>query len=396
MPFDVQAALAAGYSQDEINSFLQQKQMTGILRYPAMAGSEALSGLESWESLPAEGINWLTSKIAPSFPQVPDIHQYTDQLGLTNNISLIPGMGPYPEAERVGAGAMRGVGASSPALAMGPPGLLALGAGAAGGAIGQLVGDASGSPLMGAIAGGGVGLLGGGGASLFREGDLSVPEQLSNVKQAIGAPNADIYTAGRQLQNDLAQQQWLGAGGFGSGTALPQATVNSILKAKPMQAANMVLKDPDTLSTLRSEMPDTVDQLAGGMIWQNPMQWNRMPSKGQDALLPNEEHQQMLEDALSTKKTAAVAGSGVAEPLAATLAGGILGAGLSHFLHLPFGEYMGGEIGSALALGADTLRSRAVAAAIVNPWVRGATAAGTLGGIAGSQQPPLSMPPSNP
>lgn len=67
MPFDVQAALAAGYSQDEINSFLQQKQMTGAMRYPAMAGSEALSGLESWESLPAAGINWLQAKLHRHF-----------------------------------------------------------------------------------------------------------------------------------------------------------------------------------------------------------------------------------------------------------------------------------------------------------------------------------------
>jgi hypothetical protein len=367
----------------------EPSQMTGALRYPAMAASEALSGFETIPALGAQGINYLTSHFGPAgFPQIPNVQDWTNRLGLTNNPSLVPGLGPYPEAERLGAAAMRGIGGAAPALAMGAPAALALGLGAAGGAAGEATTEATGSPLAGAAAGVGVGLLGGGVASMFRPTAPGVPAQLTNVKGLIGAPDADIYTAGNQLQGDLARQQWLSGGGFGPASSLSQSTITSLMKAKPMQAANQVLKDPDALATLRAELPDTVDQLAGGMIWQNPMQWNRLPQKARDALLPDEAHQEALESALAAKKPTGGSG-GIAEPLIATLLGGAGGAAASHLLHLPFGEYLGGELGSMAGLAVNSFKNRAIAAAIVNPWVRASGIAGGLGGAAGSQQSPL-------
>lgn len=374
-----QDALNQGYSPQEINAYLgqnpagqkwlQQKQMTGALREPAMVGSEALSGLMGVGSLPAEGINALTQKVInPEFGThlgtMETPLQFTNQMGLTNNPSLIP----QGEGEQLMAGAARGVGAAVPSLLIGGPAGLTLGAGAVGGtaaeAAHQVFPNSTLAPVLaGTVAGLGSGIVG----SQFQAGAGKV---FQGIAEDLGAGDATIPSAGAELQNALN----IKALGIGTPTNLPHNDLTRLLNAKPAQVGESLLRDPASLQILRNEMPDQVDQLAGAMLRRNAPQFNNLYPESQEALFPDSTTRDVIGRTLKANSP------GMPEKMAGYVLGGGIGAAAGHLGLLP-GDVLGGFMGEGAGLVWHQLMNRAAARSILGPWMYGATGAGVGAGM---------------
>ena len=391
--------------------------MTGAMRYPAMLGSEVLSGLENAATLPEQALDWLGRTVPPLLggrpapplggfgngnpygsliPTPGDVQRMSDQVGLTNNPALTPGLGPYPETERLGAAAAQGLGGAllSPGTAI--PKLLQLGAGALGGATGEGVTQATGSPLLGTIAGAGAGLTAGGIGTAFRSAEPGVAAVVSNITNQLGAPNATPFQAGLAVQNELMKSRVLAATGLGPGTALPDAVVDKILGTtnpprmpmQPIKVTDSLLKDPQSLQVLRQESPDVTNQIAAAMLNRNAPQWNKLPPESQDPLLTSQDHQDALESALAASKVKRPSPMSITGGLGIQELGTGLGAYLAHRGLIPGGDVFGGVAGALTALNLTSLKSHAMACAIVDPWVMQSGAAGGLGSYSATATQP--------
>ena len=158
-------------------------QQTGWLRYPEMAGEAAIQGLTRLLGTPGDilattGLHPLPASqaIGPAtetagfgggglgFPTSQDLANTLVKTGIPAlpSSTLIPGKGPFPEAERLGTAAISGIASNLPYLAAGPEGLAAKlaitgGGGLAGELAHQYAPDVPfGSAAAGALVGGGV------------------------------------------------------------------------------------------------------------------------------------------------------------------------------------------------------------------------------------------------
>lgn len=410
MPFDVQGALAAGYTQTQIDQYLQSRQLQGVARLPAMAGSEALSGLETVAGLPGSAMQaaneYLFNPVAkalggrpapaPPLPTVADLTGATNRLGLTNNVALMPGMGAHPELEQIVAGAARGAGAAIPTLGIGGvPAVVGLGLGAASGTLGEATQEAFPDshilPMIAAMAPAGVG---GALATIGREapsaaaGLSAVEAGMNRLTDDLGAPNATMFGAGKNIQAYLDQAKNAAITGVGQTTKMPLKDINRLLNMRSDRAASSLLNDPDNLQILNAEAPTHVDTLAAAMINRNPRQFTNLQPESQDQLLSGFD-QTRLNDLLKEQNRLTSLPPG---PSRLDVPGGLMlqefgtgmGAAAAHMMGLPFGDVAGGVAGAMGALGLSMLRGRAAAAAIVDPWVRGAMAPAGAGAYGGS------------
>lgn len=400
--FDYKGALQAGYSPEEIDSYLKMQQNTSPARYPLMGLSEGLAGLEQLEELPAAGLNWLRSQFAPKLPAIAGVTPLTNAAGITNQTSLQPNN----LGERLFAAAARGAGAAAPTMLMGPeiggPAMVlsALGS-VAGQGVKEMLPEAPG--WLPALAGMATGALGGGIGGVVRS--LTSPSSQATVDRTIadlggtpyspGAGNATTLTqAGSEIQREMKAQSLLGATGLGPGLKMDAADIKKYTSMRPDRAANALANDPVNLPILRDAMPDQVDQLGAARLNLNAGRyWNSAPQEVKEALAPD--HWQQLDAALakhtSDNRSAAAR---IGEPLTASIAGGLVGGLTLPHLIPGIGEYVGGEIGSGVALALD-MASRHAARSILDPWVLGMTGAGTMGGAVGPTQPvnTLAAPP---
>lgn len=148
----VDEAKKAGYSEQDIlahyglpasgsaqtaaptynQSLTSNKQETGPMRYVKGAGSELLKGAEIGVGQIGDLVNAGGAAIKKYLPpwfsqyqqQLPGTNQLLDlsgKAGLTDRADLVPGFGPNPETEKLGAAAARGVGEALPLLALGNP-----------------------------------------------------------------------------------------------------------------------------------------------------------------------------------------------------------------------------------------------------------------------------------
>lgn len=410
MPFNVQGALAAGYTQAQIDQYLQSRQLQGVARLPAMVGSEALSGLETVAGLPGSAMQaaneYLFNPVAkalggrpappPPLPTVSDLTGATNRLGLTNNVALMPGMGAHPELERLAAGAARGAGAAIPTLGIGGvPAAVGLGLGGLGGTLGEATQEAfPDSRVLSMIAAMAPAGVGGALATIGREapnaaaGLSAVEAGLNDLTDNLGAPNATMFGAGKNIQAYLDQAKNAAITGVGQTTKMPLKDINRLLNMRSDRAASSLLNDPDNLQILNAEAPTHVDTLAAAMINRNPRQFTNLQPEAQDNLL-SQFDQDRLNELLRQQNSL------VSQPPAPSrldVPGGLMlqefgtgmGAAAAHLLGLPFGDVAGGVAGAMGALGLSMLRGRAAAAAIIDPWVRGAMAPAGAGAYGGS------------
>lgn len=137
-------------------------QISGVLRAPAMLGSELVKGLDIGLGFPGDlaaaahaGAQRLGAldldPLHYLLPTSQGLTELTGRLGLTDRSDLIPGWGDNPTLERFGAAAARGAGAAVPSIPLGGEGTLTptLLAGAGGG-----LGDEAGQEAHGGAAGG--------------------------------------------------------------------------------------------------------------------------------------------------------------------------------------------------------------------------------------------------
>lgn len=134
-----QQSVAAGIPPAEIADYLRRKQMTGALRGLGLGGEAMAEGAEGTLAL-AGGLPGRLPQLAGYDPWWTEgdvlrgMQGVTDPMGVTNNPRLVPGLGPNPEMERLGAAAMRGVGAGLPLLPLAGATAMPLALGVAGNA----------------------------------------------------------------------------------------------------------------------------------------------------------------------------------------------------------------------------------------------------------------------
>ncbi len=394
----IAAAKAAGYSDQEIQAHLQSIQVTGGIRYPLLAGEQALTGMMGTADLPEEGINLLTQRVMNPYlgthlGQMPLASSATNAMGLTNNPQLIPGMGPYPAAERIGSGVMRGIGSAIPLMGLGAPAAAVMpAAGVAGGTeagLQELFPNAPGwAPAAAGFAAGG--LAGGairGAESLIGE----APSQpLQSVINDLGVPDGKFGTptlteAGDEVKRQLDANTYLTAMGRDEPSAIPPGAINKMLNTRSDRLAASLANDPVNMPIIRDEMPDTANTLAAARLNMNGERyWRGAPPEAKSSLVP--EHWEELDKSLAgTGMKAGGGGGGVGEALGASMMGELAGGVILPHLIPGIGEFVGGQLGGLAGLGTD-LMVRHAAATILDPWVRWATAGAGAGAAVGGGQ----------
>lgn len=196
---EYQSAIKQGYQPAEIYSHLglnsgapQQlsagpPQQTGVMRYLALTGGAAVKGLDTTLGLPGTLIEKVLGP-RPSIPVLPEaaaegfggslptiqqLMELTGQAGITDRADVIPGRGEYPEAEKLGTGAISGLASAAPLVALGAPPIATLLQGGLGGVAGQAAQDfAPGFPGLPEVAGAATGLGIGGLANALRSQSL--------------------------------------------------------------------------------------------------------------------------------------------------------------------------------------------------------------------------------
>jgi hypothetical protein len=189
--------------------------------YPAMAGSALAKGLAvglgvpgDVEALGVRGLRALGADVGRPgdlglgdtsttlFPTSQEMLDLTNRLGITNVTGLTPGFGPYPEAEKIIAGGVSGLGSAIPSLAVGrPPVVPSLVAGATGGAAGEAAHEFLPSVPLAAPAAGLVAGLGTQGVASALAGNT-----FRNVAGRLGSMG-DLESAGDALQ--ASAKNWL-------------------------------------------------------------------------------------------------------------------------------------------------------------------------------------------
>lgn len=397
-------AIAAGHSPAELDAYLRSKQMTGPMRLPAMVGSEALAGLESLESVPAQVLTALARNVGQPLadavglgpiPEVPNIEHLSDSLGLTNNPRLLPGYGPNPATEELLAGTARGVGGALPMFLGGPVlGSIGVGLGALGGASGEVLRqNFPNNPILPIAAPMALGLLGGGAAGVMMAQRAaaaapSVAQQFGDITAGLGAGDTTIRSAGLNLKNALNTRTI---------DFLQNEGLQNVAAAQPHKIPDMILKDPDLAEAVRRIEPDAMDQITGAMILRNPRQWNRLQPEVQNSALPDPEMQSQLETALDAAK------KGGTNPMAELAKQGsnwryIIGGGLGlmaqhlgvlpHYVDPLSASFLGEAAGELYHRSVSNQAARMILQPIMNPTPAGKISAGALGlGAVGGANP---------
>lgn len=390
----------------QASGWLHQQQLGGqgaspvaqVARYPLMAASEALSGLENTLSLPERGMDWLGRELGGGavFRQPEQTAPaLTNQLGITNNLALIPGYGPYPNAEQVMAAGARGAGGALSMLPMGPSLAGTVIPGAVGGMMGEAAHEAfPNSTLAPMVAGAAGAVLTGGLGQMFQRAPeaAAVPtvgDAIDKVTSDLGEANTTMRQAGTRIKEGLLDRQTLDAFGRGPGVPFSAGDMKSYLKLPPYKLAQRLAGDPDNMLALRANMPEEADALTAGVLNDRGISgWKGMTKsqEGLNAFLPSEEHQQLLSDAATPTPVAKPSPDLASHSLIAGGIGSILGAGLTHYGMLPGGEFMGGEIGALGGyMGERVVHafSNHVARSILAPWMLHAAGVGATAGAAG-------------
>lgn len=395
-----QHAIASGYTPQQIETALRGAQFSGPLRLPAMLGSAAVEGLDQTLGLPGEAVNLATNALGLGRPFATGqtFERLTNEAGLTNNLALTPGAGEFPEAERLVAGAGRGVGGALPFLLGGPlggiPAALTLGSGAASGAVGEAAHEmAPNSTLLPAIAGGAAGILAGGIGAGLRPGPAPAAQVLDDtVSQLGGFPGTTYMTVGQQIKQKLAAIDHLRSLGQAAAPALPQKTLTSYLRMQPSKLTERLFSEPENLQILNPLMPDEMSLLGAARLnrfgiagWQG----SKLQPEVKDVIVPDQGLQDRL-DELANRPPAPKANvvHSVSEPLIAGTLGAMGGAGLAHIGVLPGGEMFAGELGSLVGMGGDAVRrviAHHAAKSLLEPWIYGMGAEGAATGNAGGQ-----------
>lgn len=369
-------------------------------RYPLMAGSQALTGLENTLSLPERGMDWVGRELGGGavFRQPEETAApLTNALGATNNLAMIPGYGPHPVAEGLLAAGARGIGGALPMIPLGPSVVGSLVPAAVGGVSGEMAHLAlPESRLAPMIAGTAGAVMSGGLGQMFQETPeaAAVPtaeEAIGKVTSDLGEPTTTMLQAGQRIKNELTDRAVLASAGRGPGIPFSAGDMKSFRKLPPYKVAVRLARDPDNMLALRQSMPGQADALTAGVLNDRGISGFKGMTKSQEGLgafLPDQGHQQMLQDAAKPAAAAAASPDSASHSLIAGGIGSIIGAGLTHMGYLPGGEFMGGEIGALggyMAERAVHAVSNHVARSILAPWMLHAVGTGAAAGAAGGQ-----------